>query len=608
VIGFFRCRPYLQFFSKILAMAAITTAIVTNDGFCSAAMVGPPHLDPSATMILPSTIFVRMPPPSPFVKLGAMQDAIATGAAVKSSWITRITSQARSEAPTLTELAVAVASAVLLILSFPNFDFHFLAWLALGPLLFVVARRPAPIRACLLGWVAGSLFFYVSCSWLTYSMIHYGDLSPWLAYLLLVPGALLVGAFPALFALLTSIVIRRWGHTAILLAPFFWATSEWARLGITGQLWNAIGYSQAQAFHGLLIQTARWGGVYEVGFLILTVNAAVVLGVMHKRLRAIALLLIVMVGLVLALSARLRGTPNSGAEPYLRVVAVQPNVPMTLVKSADETRQLLERHLSMSQEALKTLPNDGRPRLVVWPESPMNFTYAADKTFQDLVGNFTRENHTYLLFNSLEPAPNEGGYNSALLINEEGRLISQYDKIRLMPFGEYVPLPQWLGGSLISGLVGEFTPGDKYTLMPIGNHRVGVFICIESAYPSITRTLTSEGADVLINISNDGYLGPTAVMRQHLANTIFRAVENSRPLLRVTNTGLSAEISADGLVTDTTRGFQPAVRSWAVGPAVSDDTFYTKHGDWFVALCTLITAVSLAATFYRRRRSFTDVR
>ena len=178
----------------------------------------------------------------------------------------------------------------------------------------------------------------------------------------------------------------------------------------------------------------------------------------------------------------------------------------------------------------------------------MNFSYANDRSFQELVAKFTTENHTALLFNSLEPAPENGAYNSALLINEEGRLIAQYDKIRLMPFGEYVPLPRWLpGASLITGLVGEFTPGSKYTLMPVAKQRAGVFICIESAYPWIARRLTYEGADVLINISNDGYLGPTAVMRQHLANTIFRAVENGRPLLRVTNTGLSAEIRPDSL-------------------------------------------------------------
>ena len=183
----------------------------------------------------------------------------------------------------------------------------------------------------------------------------------------------------------------------------------------------------------------------------------------------------------------------------VRVVAVQPNVPMTTVKTADELSALRERHVTLSTNALKGLGDQAGPRLVIWPESPMNFTYASDRSFQEFVAGFTQQNHTSLLFNSLEPAPNDGDYNSALLVNDQGRVISQYDKIRLMPFGEYVPLPQWLpGASLITGLVGEFTPGSHYTLMPFGAHRrAGVFICIESAYPWIARRLTHEGASVL---------------------------------------------------------------------------------------------------------------
>jgi apolipoprotein N-acyltransferase len=234
----------------------------------------------------------------------------------------------------------------------------------------------------------------------------------------------------------------------------------------------------------------------------------------------------------------------------------------------------------------------------------MNFTYASDKSFQEFVADFTRENHTSLLFNSLEPAPNDGAYNSALFVNEEGRVISQYDKIRLMPFGEYVPLPQWLpGASLITGLVGEFTPGSHYTLMPFGAHRrAGVFICIESAYPWIARRLTSEGASVLINVSNDGYLGPTAVMRQHLANAIFRAVENGRPVLRVTNSGVTAYINSRGAVQDLTRPFEADVRVWSVDHSYSHDTGYTDHGDLFVELCAVITLLVWMMRFTRFSR------
>jgi apolipoprotein N-acyltransferase len=150
-------------------------------------------------------------------------------------------------------------------------------------------------------------------------------------------------------------------------------------------------------------------------------------------------------------------------------------------------------------------------------------------------------------------------------------------------------------------VVGEFTPGNNYTLMAFGAHRrAGVFICIESAYPWIARRLTSDGASVLINISNDGYLGPTAVMRQHLANAIFRAVENGRPVLRVTNSGLTAYINSRGVVQDLTRPFEADVRVWSVDRSDSRDTGYTDHGDLFVQICTALMVIVVGATLRGR--------
>ena len=163
------------------------------------------------------------------------------------------------------------------------------------------------------------------------------------------------------------------------------------------------------------------------------------------------------------------------------------------------------------------------------------------RNFENCSRSFASENQTSVLFNSLEAAPNDGLYNSALLVNQEGSLVAQYDKIRLLPFGEYVPLPRWLpGAGLITAIVGDFTPGTNYTLMPVGGC-ASEFLSASSRHIRRSRGHSrSEGADVLINISNDGYLGPTAVMRQHLANAVFRAVENGRPVLRVTNTGITA--------------------------------------------------------------------
>src|SRR5260370_10045751 len=141
----------------------------------------------------------------------------------------------------------------------------------------------------------------------------------------------------------------------------------------------------------------------------------------------------------------------------------------------------------------------------------MNFSYARDSQLRDAVAAFARTSPMAVLLNSLEHEPNAGEYNYAILVNEEGPKLAQYDKIRLMPFGEYVPLPQWIpGASSVRGIVGDFTPGSKYTLMPLGDLRAGVFICIEAAHPGIARSFANEGADVLINISNDAYLGPTS--------------------------------------------------------------------------------------------------
>jgi len=202
----------------------------------------------------------------------------------------------------------------------------------------------------------------------------------------------------------------------------------------------------------------------------------------------------------------------------------------------------------------------------------------------------------------LESAPNDGSYNSAILVNQEGQKVARYDKIRLMPFGEYVPLPRWLpGASSVRGIVGEFTPGSAYTLMPLGAVRAGVFICIEAAHPAIARSFTNEGADLLINISNDGYLGPTPVMRQHLANAIFRAVENNRDLVRVTNTGITTFISLDGETSGATPGFQESTRTWTIIKNGNGTTFYSRHGDAFVFACALISLGFVSASFMKRR-------
>jgi apolipoprotein N-acyltransferase len=511
----------------------------------------------------------------------------------------------RASVPTPAEASLAIASALLLVLSFPDFDLWWLAWIGLVPLLVIVTRTPKAGRAFLLGWLWGVIFFYGSCWWLTYPMIHYAHIAAPLAYVLLLLPVIFVALFPALFCAVLARIASRFGPAALFVAPFLWVSLELGRYAITGLLWNAIGYSQA--FHPLLIQSARWGGVYALSFLVVTANVALAFFLQSRRTKRLVVSLALLTFILFAICAALfAGGRNRIA--HLRqsapiVVAVQPNVPMEGPDDPASMNQLLNRHLELSKQGLTNpIYGPGGWRLVIWPESPMNFSYSRDSQLRDAVATFARTNHTSVLLNSLEPAGNSGEHNSAILVNEEGRIVAQYDKIRLMPFGEYVPLPQWIpGASSVRGIVGDFTPGSKYTLMPLGDLRAGVFICIEAAHPGIARSFVNEGADVLINISNDGYLGPTPVMRQHLSNAIFRAVENDRDLLRVTNAGISAYIDSRGRVMDSTAGFEPTVRVWSASGQHASTTFYTRHGDVFAYLCALVSLGVVAASFIIRK-------
>jgi apolipoprotein N-acyltransferase len=536
-----------------------------------------------------------------------VQEAVSLDASARRGRrLKLLAARAWAAAPTLAETLCALFSALLLTLAFPDFGLWPLAWVAFVPLLLIIARRPRAPQSFLLGLFAGTVFFYSSCHWLTFPMIRYAEIPAGFANLLLLAPALAGGLFPALFALALARLCARWGSAALFLAAPLWAALEWARLGVIGQLWNAVGYSQA--FEPSLIQAARFGGVYAVGFLVLAFNSALAYALLRRNARAalVSLAAVACVALAVVITS-LNVTRETTSAPGALVVAVQPDVIPDFKRAASEYAALAARHFETSAAALGKIDNADTklPRVVVWPESPMNFSFERDAEFRERVARFTRENRASLLFNSLEPTGDGGGYNAAVLVNEEGRVAAHYDKIRLMPFGEYVPVPRWVPGSdSIRGVVGDFTPGTRYTLMPLGGPeapRAGVFICLESAYPQITRRFAEEGADVLIEITNDAYQGDTAVMRQHLSNAVFRAVETGRTLLRVTNTGISAHVTPRGQVLDETPRFREAVRAWTVSRAQGGQTFYVMFGDAFAAACSFVSLFAVALSLKKRK-------
>jgi apolipoprotein N-acyltransferase len=489
--------------------------------------------------------------------------------------------------PDIKSIGLALLSAILLILAFPDFEYWFLAWVALVPLLIAVEREKDSLaRSFVTGWIFGIVFFFGTCWWLTFAPITYAGFPAALAYALLFLVTVAAALFYAAFAAVVAAATARFGRVGLWAAPFAWVTAELARYWLTGNNWNTIGYSQA--FGSGLKEFAVLGGVGLVSFLLVLSNAAVAFALVNKGKSWLALA----VPLILFGFAALPSFPDldEAERPKVAdVVAVQPDVPMSGL-TFDSYTELRRKHVRLSQSALAAARGDSDgslPTTVIFPESPMNFMYDEDPEFRDFVSAFAASNNVNVLFNSAEPdAANKKYFNSAVLVDTEGREIAQYDKIYLLPFGESVPGPLQ---AIVPAFVGSFSYGKEYDLIPLGDAKAGVMICFESHFGELSRRYVRDGADVLIEMTNDGYLGPTPVLRQHLANAVFRAVETNRPVLRVTNVGVTAYINERGDVIDPAESYTEATRVWSVSKSDGTQTFYVKYGDWFAWLCSIVT-------------------
>lgn len=523
-------------------------------------------------------------------------------------------------------MLLALFSSVLLILAFPDFDYWFLAWFALVPLMWAVEReKESTLRSFVLGWIFGTAFFFGTCWWLAYAPIHYAAFPPLFAYSLVLAACLGAGIFTAIFAGVLSILHRQFGSRAIFAAPFVWVFAEFLRYWFTGNNWNALGYSQA--FGDWLATTARQassvGGVLLASGYILAINCtalmiwlnlAEVLEGKRRSLKAKVTATLVALFIVLVAFPLLFGvsdiliagelTSRSTPVPVATVVGLQPNVPMSGL-ALDKWRELRLRHVRLAETALTNLKDQfattgALPTILIFPESPMNFEYDTDPETKRFIDSFAAEHDVSLLFNSAEPDRSNGKFfNSAVMVSPEGREVAQYDKIYLLPFGEAVPVPF---ESLVPAFVGSFSYGKEYDQMPIGDAKAGVMICFESHFGQLSRRYVADGADVIIEMTNDGYLGPTPVLRQHLANAVFRAIETNRPILRVTNVGITAYINERGEVLDAAAPYTEDTKVWSVSKSDGSQTFYVRFGDWFAWLCTLVT-IGLIGFAIRRRES-----
>jgi apolipoprotein N-acyltransferase len=491
------------------------------------------------------------------------------------------------------------------------------AWFALVPLLSAIlapawVERPRQLRrAFLLSYVCGVLWYAGNCYWVRDVMLQYGDMPPTAPTLLLMGFSLVLGLYFGLFGLCVVLVRRATGSTRLALAaaPLLWAALELAASRITSVPWDQLGYSQVD--NALVSQLAPWTGVYGISFLLVGVNALLAAGVVLERpsYRRLA----VISGLVL-LAGGMAGTLLQPPKPAATASAVliQPNLDV-----AGDNRWAgpgeWDRHIAeftkLAAEQCKTyvagIPQTGAPSgeivcppypthpdLVAWPESPAPFM-EEDPRFQHAMGAIARQTQAPLVVGNLGADFVAGeqtwhDYNSALIVGVDGARVGRYDKIHLVPFGEYVPFQRLLFfARKLTGRVSRFTPGSERKVFRLNGHRYGVFICYEAVFADEVREFSELGAEVLVNISDDGWYGDTSAPWQHLNMARMRAIENRRWILRDTNNGVTAAIDPYGRVRQSIPRHQVDALPAAYG--FSDEvTFYSAHGDVFGWLCAIL--------------------
>jgi apolipoprotein N-acyltransferase len=515
---------------------------------------------------------------------------------------------------------LALLSAGLQVVIFPLPGLYWLAWIAVAPLLIALLRaRPAGVlqvdaavklapaslwQGFLLGYLCGVLWSAGTCYWIFDTMHRYGGLPVPMAVLALILFCMYIGLYHGCFGFLLALVAGReiFPRRALVAAPFVWVAVELARTRVTAFPWELLGY--AQTANVALTRMATLTGVYGLSFEIALVNSVFAAAFLVEKTRRKRLLLAAF-GAALALQAGQWVNSPRVAAADSTALLVQPNIPITTSWTEDYFQSTLNDLAKLSLNVPGMNPGQ-QFAPIVWPESPAPF-FTNDPRFRDPVSALAKLSGSWVIAGSIgiQPAMHNGGrgsqmFNSAALVSPQGEWTARYDKVHLVPFGEFLPFPQlfaFAGG--LTKEVGEFQRGASRDPLVAGSERLGTFICYESIFPNEVRQFVVNGADVLVNISNDGWYGDSGAWSQHLQQTRMRAIENDRWLLSATNTGLTAVIDPWGRIAAEVPRKERGV---LVAPyaLISSTTFYTRHGDWFAWLCAIISVGAIFARFLLR--------
>ena len=500
---------------------------------------------------------------------------------------------------------LAIASGILIALSFPSPGFSFLAWIALLPLL-IALEESTPQMAFRIGLTCGITAYAFILYWLNIVFVRYGHL-PWSVS---IPVYLLLVLWLAMFYGLSTGIARLGelaGIKAAFTLPVAWVAFDFIRSFLfSGFAWAMLGHSQFRTLP--LIQIADLAGVYGITMLIVLANI-----VLHRALRAVSgagvpypakslvVLLILLFGTLFYGFNRLN-EPETDLSKPLRVALIQGNISQDVKWSPAFRESTIEAYERLTRKASK-----GGVDLIVWPESAVPFFFQDEPLQAERIRRLAREMNACILFGSPAHELRNGRstfLNSAFLLSPNGETLGRADKMHLVPLGEYVPLGGILTfiNKLVVG-IGDFSPGERAVALDIGSTKLGVQVCYEVIFPELARQYVRAGARVLVAITNDAWFGRSSAPYQHLAISTFRAIETRTPLIRAANTGVTAIVDHNGHISTMTGLFVEAYRSGEIQPG-SGKSLYLTIGDLPAWLCVLLTSGIALLVWIKQKNIF----
>jgi apolipoprotein N-acyltransferase len=504
---------------------------------------------------------------------------------------------------------LASISGLLLVLCFPTIDLFGLAWIALVPFLLSLYDRK-PRQAFKGGLFFGIPYFFGTLYWIYHSINHYGGVPLVASIAIVTLLCFYLSLYTGFFALLFSITIKTTKLPALFIAPVFWVVLEFLRSYLfTGFPWSSIGYTQYKFL--TVIQIADITGIYGVSFLVVAVNGAITdIFLIKKRIRDMPLFPLsqIVIGFSLVflfiISTFVYGHWRLGEERHgkqLRASVIQGNIEQDKKWEPAYQGAVIESYKDLSLKAASSSPS-----IIIWPETAAPFFFKTDVEYTKNLIDFQKQLNSYLLFGSvLIKSKTDERYvlsNSAVLLDKAGKVTYIYDKIHLVPFGEYVPLQKVLFfvDKLVVG-IGDYTRGDYYyrAETPFGDF--ATLICYEIIFPGLVRKFYSNGGDFIVNITNDAWFGRTTGPYQHFSMAVFRAVENRKPVIRAANTGISGFIDSNGRIISKTNLFQQEILT---GDITTDSTrsFYARYGDLFSYIWIVLSIILITNLFGKARR------